>query len=328
MINTQNKEENPLLLQWQSHFAPQNKEDFMLDKMIGFIGAGNMGSAMIGGILDASLVTTSQIIASAHSPETLDKIRTKFSIETTQSNEVVAERSDILFLAVKPNKFSEVLPQIKGHLKPDCIVVSIAAGQPIANIEALLGEVRLVRAMPNTPALVGGAMSALCPNDKVTPEEVKLVESLFNSFGRAEVVPESIHHAFRYNFCTAEAVESLFNSFGRAEVVPESMMDAVVGVSGSSPAYVYMFIEAMADAAVADGMPRAQAYKFAAQSVLGAAKMVLETGKHPGELKDAVCSPGGTTIEAVAALEHGGFRDTVISAQRACSKKSYDMSQK
>jgi pyrroline-5-carboxylate reductase len=151
--------------------------------------------------------------------------------------------------------------------------------------------------MPNTPALVGAAMSALCPNDKVTPEEVKLVESLFNSFGRAEVVPES-------------------------------MMDAVVGVSGSSPAYVYMFIEAMADAAVADGMPRAQAYKFAAQSVLGAAKMVLETGKHPGELKDAVCSPGGTTIEAVAALEHGGFRDTVISAQRACSKKSYDMSQK
>ena len=267
----------------------------MLDKMIGFIGAGNMGSAMIGGILDASLVTTSQIIASAHSPETLDKIRTKFSIETTPSNEVVAERSDILFLAVKPNKFAEVLPQIKDHLKSDCLIVSIAAGQPIANIEAMLGHVKLVRAMPNTPALVGAAMSALCPNDKVTPEEIKLVESLFNSFGRAEVVPES-------------------------------MMDAVVGVSGSSPAYVYMFIEAMADAAVADGMPRAQAYKFAAQSVLGAAKMVLETGKHPGELKDAVCSPGGTTIEAVAALEHGGFRDTVISAQRACSKKSYDMS--
>lgn len=260
----------------------------MLDKMIGFIGAGNMGSAMIGGILDASLVTTSQIIASAHSPETLDKIRTKFSIETTQSNEVVAERSDILFLAVKPNKFSEVLPQIKGHLKPDCIVVSIAAGQPIANIEALLGEVRLIRAMPNTPALVGAAMSALCPNDKVTPEEVKLVESLFNSFGRVEVVPES-------------------------------MMDAVVGVSGSSPAYVYMFIEAMADAAVADGI-RAHRLINLLPSLFGRRKMILETGKHPGELKDAVCSPGGTTIEAVAALEHGGFRDTVISAQRACSK--------
>ena len=267
----------------------------MLDKMIGFIGAGNMGSAMIGGIVHSELVTTSQIIASAHSAATLEKLQSAYSIETTLSNETVAERSDILFLAVKPNKFSEVLPQIKGHLKPDCIVVSIAAGQPIANIEALLGEVRLIRAMPNTPALVGAAMSALCPNDKVTPEEVKLVESLFNSFGRAEVVPES-------------------------------MMDAVVGVSGSSPAYVYMFIEAMADAAVADGMPRAQAYKFAAQSVLGAAKMVLETGKHPGELKDAVCSPAGTTIAAVAKLEEGSFRSTVIAAQNACSEKSRAMS--
>ena len=266
----------------------------MLDKMIGFIGAGNMGSAMIGGILDASLVTTSQIIASAHSPETLDKIRTKFSIETTQSNEVVAERSDILFLAVKPNKFAEVLPQIKDHLKPDCIVVSIAAGQPISNIEAILGKIKLVRAMPNTPALVGAAMSALCPNDKVTAEEVKLIESLFNSFGRAEVVPES-------------------------------MMDAVVGVSGSSPAYVYMFIEAMADAAVADGMPRTQAYKFAAQSVFGAAKMVLETGKHPGELKDMVCSPAGTTIEAVRVLEEKGLRSAVIEAMKVCADKSRKM---
>ena len=294
MINTQNKEENPLLLQWQSHFAPQNKEDFMLDKMIGFIGAGNMGSAMIGGILDASLVTTSQIIASAHSPETLDKIRTKFSIETTQSNEVVAERSDILFLAVKPNKFSEVLPQIKGHLKPDCIVVSIAAGQPIANIEALLGEVRLVRAMPNTPALVGAAMSALCPNDKVTPEEVKLVESLFNSFGRAEVVPES-------------------------------MMDAVVGVSGSSPAYVYMFIEALADSAVKYGIKRDDAYKLVAQTVLGSAKMVLETNEHPGVLKDKVCSPGGKTIAGVAALEEHNFRNAGIKATDACYDKCHNI---
>lgn len=187
-----------------------------------------------------------------------------------------------------------MLPQIKDHLKPDCIVVSIAAGQPISNIEAILGKIKLVRAMPNTPALVGAAMSALCPNDKVTAEEVKLIESLFNSFGRAEVVPES-------------------------------MMDAVVGVSGSSPAYVYMFIEAMADAAVADGMPRTQAYKFAAQSVYGAAKMVLETNTHPGVLKDAVCSPGGTTIAAVAKLEEKGLRDAVISAQRCCVAKSKDM---
>ena len=249
----------------------------MIDKIIGFIGAGNMGSAMIGGIVHSELVTTSQIIASAHSAATLEKLQSTYSIETTLSNETVAERSDILFLAVKPNKFDEVIPQISSHVKSGCVIVSIAAGKTIAAIEDSFGKpVKLVRAMPNTPAL--------------------------------------------------KEVQALFNSFGKSEVISESLMDAVIGVSGSSPAYVYMFIEAMADAAVADGMPRAQAYKFAAQSVYGSAKMVLETGKHPGELKDAVCSPAGTTIEAVAALEAGGFRNTVISAQRACSQKSRDMS--
>ena len=236
----------------------------MIDKIIGFIGAGNMGSAIIGGILDSSLATTSQIIASAHSVATLEKIKNRFSIETTLSNETVAERSDILFLAVKPNKFAEVISQIASHIKNDCMIVSIAAGQPIAAIEKLFDKkIKLVRAMPNTPALVGEAMSALCANENITAEELK-------------------------------QVETIFACFGKAEIVPESMIDAVVGVSGSSPAYVNMFIEAMADAAVADGMPRAQAYKFAAQSVYGAAKMVLETGEHPGVLKDAVCSPGGT----------------------------------
>ena len=172
----------------------------------------------------------------------------------------------------------------------------IAAGQTLSANETRFGKpVKLVRVMPNTPALVGEAMSAVCFNANITPEDRTIVMAMLNSFGKAEEVPEKL-------------------------------MDAVTGVSGSSPAYVYMFIEAMADAAVADGMPRAQAYKFAAQSVYGSAKMVLETGKHPGELKDAVCSPAGTTIEAVAALEAGGFRNTVISAQRACSQKSRDMS--
>ena len=270
----------------------------MIDKIIGFIGAGNMGNAMIGGICNSSLVTTGQIIASAHSAETLERLKTSYSIETTLSNETVASRSDILFLAVKPNKFDEVIPQIAAYVKNTCIVVSIAAGKSIAAIEDGFGkDIKLVRAMPNTPALGGEAMSALCPNEHVTDEEL-------------------------------HTIVQLFECFGKAEVVPESLMDAVVGVSGSSPAYVYMFIEAMADAAVADGMPRAQAYKFAAQSVYGAAKMVLETGKHPGELKDAVCSPAGTTIEAVAALEAGGLRNTVITAQRACAQKSKDMAKK
>lgn len=268
----------------------------MFDKMIGFIGAGNMGSAIIGGLLNSSLANSSQIIASAHSSATLEKINTKFSIETTLSNKTVAERSEILFLAVKPNKFDDVIPEIREHINSNCIVVSIAAGKTIAAIEQAFGkDIKLVRAMPNTPALVGEAMSALCANTHVTAEELK-------------------------------QIQAIFNCFGKSEIIPESLIDAVVGVSGSSPAYVYMFIEAMADAAVAEGMPRAQAYKFAAQSVYGAAKMVLDTGEHPGILKDAVCSPGGTTIEAVASLEMGGFRNTVIQAQRACSAKSREMS--
>ena len=148
--------------------------------------------------------------------------------------------------------------------------------------------------MPNTPALVGEGITAVCPNEQVTDKELTQV---------------------------CEVLES----FGKAEVIKESMMDAVIAVSGSSPAYVFMFIEAMADAAVAEGMPRAQAYQFAAQSVLGSAKMVLETGKHPGELKDMVCSPAGTTIEAVRVLEQTGFRGSVMECMKACADKSRNM---
>lgn len=269
----------------------------MIDKMIGFIGAGNMGTAMISGILDSRLVTTGQIIASAHTKETLNRLKSTYAIETTLSNTTVAERSDVLFLAVKPDKFDEIIPQISSHIRNGCIVVSIAAGKSVSTLEETFGkQIKLIRAMPNTPAMAGEAMSALCPNKNVSSAEL-------------------------------ESVKKLFECFGRAEVIPESMMDAVIGVSGSAPAYVYLFIEAMADAAVADGIPRAQAYRFAAQAVLGAAKMVLKTGKHPGELKDAVCSPGGTTIEAVALLEEGGLRNTVIRAQRACTEKSRKMSE-
>ena len=211
-------------------------------------------------------------------------------------NAAKARKADILFLAVKPGVFATVIPQIRDVCKEGQVVVSIAAGQTLASITDLFGrQIKLVRSMPNTPALVGEAMSAVTPNEKISPEEL-------------------------------QEVMAIFESFGKAEIVPETMMDAVVGVSGSSPAYVYLFIEAMADAAVADGMPRKQAYKFAAQSVLGAAKMVLETGEHPGVLKDAVCSPGGTTIAAVAELEKSGLRSSVIEAQRACVQKSRDMS--
>ncbi len=269
-----------------------------MNKTLGFIGGGNMASAILGGILSSGLVTKEQIIVTAKTNKTLSSLQEQFGIYTTHSNPEAAKQADILFLVVKPYLFPEIISEIKNSITEDTLLVSIAAGHSISSIETLFQKkIKLVRAMPNTPALVGEAMSALCTNANVSEAEL------------TEII-------------------SIFNSFGTCEVVAETMMDTVIGVSGSSPAYVYLFIEAMADAAVADGMPRAQAYKFAAQSVLGAAKMVLETGTHPAILKDAVCSPGGTTIEAVAVLEQQGLRNAVLQAQRACVQKSKNMRNK
>ena len=266
-----------------------------MDKTIGFIGGGNMASAMIGGILKSGLAAKEQIIATAKTTKTTDSLSERFGISASTDNTAAAKQSDILFLAVKPYLFEEIIVEIKDYVRPETLIISIAAGQTLEKIEHVFEKnIKLVRAMPNTSALVGEAMSALCSNQNVTEDDLS-------------------------------DAKAIFNSFGKCEVVPESMMDTVIGVSGSSPAYVYMFIEAMADAAVADGMTRAQSYNFAAQAILGAAKMVLETETHPGALKDAVCSPGGTTIEAVAMLEQLGLRSTVINAQRACVQKSRDM---
>ena len=264
---------------------------------ITFIGAGNMAKAMIGGIVSSGLAQPEQIIASNPSASKLDALREELGIHTMQKdNAAAAAQADIVVLSVKPYLYEPVIAEIRDVVKPDAIVIMIAAGQTISANEARFGKpVKLARVMPNTPALVGEAMSAVCFNAAMTPAD-------------------------------QEIVLQILNRFGKAEVVPESLMDTVTGVSGSSPAYVYMFIEAMADAAVLHGMPRAQAYTFAAQSVLGSAKMVLETGMHPGALKDNVCSPGGTTIEAVAALESSGMRAAVIDAIDVCVKKSKAMS--
>ena len=219
-------------------------------------------------------------------------------MDTTTSNEAVAERCDVLILAVKPSQVESVVNQIAERKKESCVVVSVVAGVSLSQLERLFNKpVKVVRAMPNTPVGVGAGMTSLTPNEQVSESEV-------------------------------EEVCWLFNQFGRAEVVSEDLIDAVVGVSGSSPAFVFMLIEAMGDAAVANGMPRGMAYRFAAQAVYGSAKLVLESGEQPGELKDRVCSPGGTTIEGVAALEAHGFRNAVISASRACHDKSRDMGRK
>lgn len=268
----------------------------MMDKIIGFIGCGNMGSSMVKGILNSGLSTPDHIIASTRTQSASNRLSASLGIRAAADNAQVAKDSDIIFLAVKPHLYKAVIKEIRDFIDDTKLIVAIAAGVSHSKLNGFFKkQVKIVRAMPNTPAMVLEAMSALAPNEEVSPQELAIVVSLFESFGQTEIVPESL-------------------------------MDAVTGVSGSSPAYVYMFIEAMADAAVADGMPRAQAYKFAAQSVYGAAKMVLETGTHPGELKDAVCSPGGTTIAAVAKLEEKGLRNAVISAQRCCVKKSKEMS--
>ncbi len=267
-----------------------------MNKIIGFIGAGNMGQAIVGGIVKAGLVPSENIIMSDLYEPSLERAKNNYNIEVTTDNKLVARKSDILILAVKPNLYSIVINEIKDLVKEDVVIVTIAAGKSIDSTEKSFGkELKVIRTMPNTPALVGEGMTAVCPNKLITDEDIS-------------------------------EVSSLLSSFSKVEVVSESLIDAVTSVSGSSPAYVYMFIEAMADAAVLQGMPRDKAYKFAAQTVLGSAKMVLETGMHPGALKDMVCSPGGTTIEAVSELEAKGFRSAVISAMNKCYEKSKEMS--
>ena len=259
-----------------------------------FLGSGSMGSAMLHGIVKSGAAAPGDLIATAAHGSHFAELQA-LGIRTTTDNRAAAREADVLFLAVKPHLFEPVIAEIRDVLPETALVVSIAAGQTLAALQAQFGGGRrIVRVMPNTPAMVGAAMSAYCGNEFATDADL-------------------------------ETVRQLLEAFGLAEKVPERLMDAVIGVSGSSPAYAYLFIEALADGAVLAGMPRKQAYTFAAQSVLGAAKMVLESGQHPGALKDAVCSPGGTTIAAVAKLEERGLRSAVIEAERACVEASRAM---
>ena len=262
---------------------------------IGFIGLGNMAKAIIGGMLSKGIVKKEDILGSAKTKETLLAVQETYGIQTAEDNREVAGSADVLILAVKPQFFGEVIAEIRDEVNADALVISIAAGKTMAEIEALFGrKIKLVRCMPNTPALVGEGCTGMCRNEEVSEEEMALCRRLMGSFGVAQEVTERL-------------------------------IDAVAGVSGCSPAYVFLFMEALADGAVAAGMPRKQAYTFAAQAVLGSAKLMLETGKHPGELKDMVCSPAGTTIEGVRVLEERGFRAAVMDAVKATVDKSQSM---
>lgn len=266
-----------------------------MNQTIGFYGAGNMGQAIIKGLLQSGIYQASDIwVYDVYQP-LVEKLEKELHVNGAKTEQELAKKSETIIFAVKPNVLPDLLVNLSKYLSTNQLLLSIAAGVGIEKIESSLSpNHKIVRIMPNTPALVGEGMSAITYNSMITDEEKDLVLSIFNSFGKAEVVSEKL-------------------------------MDAVVGVSGSAPAYVYMFIEALADGAVLEGMPRQQAYEFAAQTVLGSAKMVLETGKHPGELKDMVTSPGGTTIKAVKTLEEKGFRSAVIDAVQSASQKNKEL---
>lgn len=266
-----------------------------MDKKIAFLGCGNMATAMIGGILESKMVAPENMMATARTKESVDKAAECFKIHTTLDNRAAAVFADIVFLSVKPQFYEAVIEEIANVITEEKIIVTVAPGLTLERIGAAFGKkVKIVRTMPNTPALVCEGMTGVCANSYVNSEEV-------------------------------QEVCRLLETFGKVEIVPEKLLDVVGAVSGSSPAFIFMLIEAMADAAVADGMPRVQAYKFAGQAVMGSAKLLLETGKHPGELKDMVCSPGGTTIEGVRTLEKNGYKSAMFEALKACVKRSQEL---
>lgn len=256
---------------------------------LGFIGCGNMAGAIMGGIIKEGICKPEDIIGADLFEPGRKKVQETYGIQVTADNKEVAEQADVIFLSVKPQFYEEVIAGIRDIVTENQLIITIAPGKTLAWLGEQFGkDVKIVRTMPNTPAMVSAGMTAACPNSNVNDEDLALAKKILGSFSRVEIVAENL-------------------------------MDVVTAVSGSSPAYVFMFIEAMADAAVYEGMPRAQAYTFAAQAVLGSAKMVLDTRKHPGELKDMVCSPAGTTISAVRVLENEGFRSAIFDAVKECT---------
>lgn len=261
---------------------------------IGLIGAGNMASALLGGMLNTGIVKGCDAIISDQSDEKLVSWKEQ-GVSVTSDNKEVEEFADIIIFAVKPKIIETVLNQMRGDNAK--IYISIAAGVSIGFLESKLGnDKKIVRTMPNTPAQVGCGMTVITPNQNLSVDEKK-------------------------------AVLDLFDSIGKGLILPENELEIATAIHGSSPAYVYMMIDAMADAGVRYGLTKENALLLAAKAVEGSAKMVMETGIHPEELKDRVCSPGGTTIAAVCELERTGFRNSLQSAIDACIKRNQEMKQ-
>ena len=264
---------------------------------LGIIGTGNMGSSILKGVTTSNFLLSDDVAVFDLNQEKVEKLVKEYDVKKTKTENELVEKSNIIILSVKPNIVPIVLKKIKDKLDENTIILSIAAGVSIDFIEKIIGsDKKVVRTMPNTPAQVMEGMTAVSFNSNIEENEKKVIFKLLNSFGKSIEIEEKLMHVY-------------------------------TGISGSLPAYVYVFIEALADGGVLEGMPREKAYKIIAQTVLGSAKMMLETKKHPGILKDEVTSPGGTTIAALKALEDGKFRGTVIQAVKACIEKSKEMAQ-
>lgn len=260
---------------------------------IGIIGIGSMGGSILKGLVESQFMNGENINVFEINKMLIKKI--KYNINVFSSEIELVQNSDIIILAVKPNIMSQVLEKIETVLDDSKIVLSIAVGISIDYIEKIIGkDKKIVRTMPNTPAQVLEAMTAVSFNDRIDENDKCLITRILECFGKSVEIEEKLMHAY-------------------------------TGISGSLPAYVYMFIEALADGGVLEGISRDKAYEIISQTILGSTKIVLETKKHPGQLKDEVTSPGGTTIEAVKVLENGNFRGTVIEAVRACTEKSKKM---
>ncbi|HEX4449877.1 MAG TPA: pyrroline-5-carboxylate reductase [Kofleriaceae bacterium] len=263
--------------------------------MIGFVGAGNMAEALIRGLVRGNHVAATRIVASAPRRERLAELAAAYGIDVTTDNASVAERASVVVLSVKPQILDKVLREIADRLKPGTVLISIAAGVDTATIEAAVPDgVRVVRAMPNTPALVGAAATAVSGGKRAVETDLAIARALFDAVG-----------------ITVE--------------LDESQLDAVTGLSGSGPAYIFLILEALADAGVKVGLARRNAQRLAAQTVMGSAKLLLETDEHPGKLKDMVTSPGGTAIAGLHTLEEGGLRTTLMNAVETATKRAREL---
>lgn len=266
------------------------------DKKIGFIGSGNMGEAMISGLIDSGASEPANIMCSDVREDALKEIETRFGVSTSTSNFEVADSADIIILAIKPQIMVPVLQEIKDCLDMSKIIISIAAGVPLAAIEACLNkDLRLIRVMPNVAVSVREGAAAVAAGEHTLQEDIDLAMEIFNSLGKSIFLKEN------------------------------NLMDAITGLSGSGPAYIFMVVDALADAGVKVGLSRPDALLLASQTILGAAKMLIETNEHPGSLKDSVTSPGGTAIAGLHTLEKGGLRTTLINAVEAATQRSVEL---